>query len=143
MSWFRGATGPLALAVLVASGGCGSTTSPSATTYTETFTGTLSPGGTDYGPAGSPHHFTVHQAGNVDATLTSIQPLSTITLGLSLGVWDSTAQSCARQVWSDAAQINLTLAASVSVAGELCVGVYDVGNISSDTITYTVVVTHS
>src|SRR5229473_1628772 len=138
MSWFRNATGLVALAVLTASVGCGSsssssTTSPSATTYTETFSGSLTQGGIDFGTPDSYHHFTVHQAGNLDATLTSIQPLSTITLGLGLGVWDATGQTCSVQLQSNAAQINLTLAASVSVAGELCVEVYDVGNISTDT----------
>lgn len=139
--------GWVALAVLAASIGCGSssssTTSPSATTYTETFSGSLTQGGADYGPPDSPHHFTVHQAGNIDATLTDIQPLTSITLGLGLGLWDSTAQTCNLQLTSNAAKLNLTLAGSVSVAGELCVGVYDVGNISTDTITYTVKVNHS
>jgi hypothetical protein len=150
MSWFRNVMGLTGLAVLAASVACGSsssssTTTPSAVTYTETFSGSLTQGGVDYGPPDSPHHFTVHQAGNIDATLTDIQPLNTITLGLGLGIWDSTAQTCtlATAASSSAARLNLTLAASVNVAGELCVGVYDVGNISSDTVTYTVVVNHT
>jgi hypothetical protein len=148
MSWSRNVAGLTALAVLAASAGCGSsssssTTSPTATTYTETFNGSLTQGGADFGTPDAFHHFTIHQAGNLDATLTSIQPLSTITLGLGLGVWDSVGQTCSLQLQSNAAQLNLSLAASVSVAGELCVEVYDVGNISSDTVTYTVVVNHT
>src|SRR5437763_13514987 len=81
MSWFRNVGGFVSLAVLAASVACGgsstSTTAPSATVYTEVFSGTLIQGGTDFGPADSPHHFTAHQPGNVDATLTDIQPLST------------------------------------------------------------------
>jgi len=137
-----------AAAIVMASVGCGgssssSTTAPSATTYTDTFSGTLTQGGTDYGPVDSPNHFTVHQAGNIDATLTDIQPINTITLGLGLGVWDTTAQTCTLQLTSNAAKLNLTLAASVSVAGEFCVGVYDVGNIGSDTFTYKVTINHT
>jgi len=150
MRRLRMVAGMLALTVSFVSIGCGGSspststpTAPAPTTYTETFSGGLTQGGTDYGPADSPHHFTIHQAGNLDATLTDIQPLSTITLGLGLGVWDSTANTCTLQLTSNAARLNLTLAASVSVAGELCVGVFDVGNISTDTITYTVVINHT
>ncbi len=143
--------GTLALAVTVVSIGCGGSsggggttpTAPAPTVYTETFSGSLTQNGTDYGPPDAPHHFTIHQAGNIDATLTDIQPLSTITLGLGLGVWDSNASTCTLQLTSNAARLNLTLAASVSVAGEICVGVFDVGNISTDTITYTVVINHT
>ena len=151
----RSVAGLGALLVLLGSVACGSssssssTTSPSTTTYTETFSGTVIQGTTattpDIGPSDSPHHFTVHQPGNIDATLTDIQPLNTITLGLGLGVWDATGLTCtlATQVTSNSAKINLTLAASVSVAGELCVGVFDVGNIGDSPIAYTVVINHT
>jgi hypothetical protein len=160
----RKVAGSGALLVLLGSVACGSssssssTTGPSATTYTETFSGSLNQsagtsytdpttGGTyivDYGPPDTPHHFTVHQAGNIDATLTDIQPVNTVTLGLGLGVWDDAAQACNLQVSSPSAKLNLTLAASVSVAGELCVGVYDVQNLSSAiAVTYTVSVNHT
>jgi hypothetical protein len=164
MSWFRNVMGVAALAVLAVSVGCGSssssssTTTPSPVTYTETYSGSLAQGGStfftdpntgatyvvDYGTSDAPHHFTVHQAGNLDATLTDIQPVNSVTLGLGLGIWDSTAQSCSLQLTSSAAKLNLTLAASVSVAGELCVGVYDVQNLSSAiNVTYTVTINHT
>lgn len=148
MSGFRNVVGSGAVVAVLASVGCGgstaTTTGPSPTTYTETFSGTVTQNAIDYGPPDSPHHFTVHQAGNLDATLTDIQPLNTITLGLGLGVWDNTAQTCTVQLSSAAAKLNLTLSASVGVAGELCVGVSDVGNITADgVVTYTVTVTHT
>jgi hypothetical protein len=149
MSGFRNVVGSGAVVGVLALVGCGGTggggTAPSpATTYTETFSGTVTQNAIDYGPPDSPHHFTVHQAGNLDATLTDIQPLNTITLGLGLGVWDNTAQTCTVQLSSAAAKLNLTLSASVGVAGELCVGVSDVGNITADgVVTYTVTVTHT
>jgi hypothetical protein len=150
MSWFRNVSALTAVAALGASVACGgssssSTTAPSPTTYTEQFSGSLAQGGIDYGPADSPNHFTVHQPGNIDYTLTDIQPITTITLGFGLGIWDTTAQTCAlvSQVTSTAARLNQTLAASVTQAGELCVGVFDVGNIGSDTITYKVTINHT
>jgi hypothetical protein len=162
----RNVAGLGALLVLLGSVACGSssssssTTGPTPTTYTETFSGSLNQAtstfytdpnpttaGTyavDYGPSDAPHHFTVHQAGNIDATLTDIQPVNTVTLGLGLGVWDDTAQACNLQLSSGSAKLNLTLAASVSVAGEICVGVYDVQNLSSAlAVTYTVSVNHT
>ncbi len=105
--------------------------------------GSLTKGGTDYGLPDSPHHFTVSQAGNIDAVLTDIEP-SSITLGLGLGIWDSTTQTCTLWLRSNVATLNADLSATVATPGELCVGIYDVGNISpSDTYTYTVTITHT
>jgi hypothetical protein len=163
MRWFRNVRGVIALAVLAASVACGSssstTTGPTPVTYTETYSGSLTQAGStfftnpstlatyliDYGSSDAPHHFTVHVAGNLDATLTDIQPVNSVTLGLGLGVWDTTALTCSVQLYSDAARLNLTMAGNVTTAGELCVGVYDVQNLTSaiPTVTYTVVVNHT
>jgi hypothetical protein len=163
MRWFRNVGGVIALAVLAASVACGSssssTTTPTPVSYTESYSGSLTQAGStfftnpntgatylvDYGPPDSPHHFTAHQAGNLDATLTDIQPVNSVTLGLGIGIWDSVGQTCSLQLTSDAARLNLTLAANVSVAGELCIGVYDVQNLTAaiPTVTYTVVVNHT
>lgn len=134
-----------------ACGGSGSsaTTGPSPTVFSETFTGTVTQGMTrdvpDFGPPDVPHRFTIHQAGNLEATITAIGPLSTITLGLGFGVWDGTSQSCALplQIYSDSAKINQTLAASSNAAIDACVAIYDVGNVGDTPVTYTVVVTHT
>jgi hypothetical protein len=142
MSWPRNVGLVTAAGLLAASFGCGGSTSPSTTapslpTFVDVFTGTVAQGGIDA------HPFTVRAApGNIDAVITSIGPLSTITVGLGLGVWDATSQTCSLVVRSDTAKLNLTLQASVTSAGDICVGVYDVGNIT-DAITYTVQVTHT
>jgi hypothetical protein len=145
MNWLRNVGLITAAGLLAASFGCGgstsSTTAPSAPTFVEMFSGTVVQGSSD------PHAFTIRQAstsqpGNIDAVITSIGPLSTITVGLGLGVWDATAQSCSLQISSNAAKLNLTLSATISAPGDICVAVYDVGNIT-DTITYTVQVTHT
>jgi len=145
MSWFRSVGVVVALVVLVVSVGCGSsssssssTTAPSATTYTDTFSGNVATGGSNK----DSNKFTVHQAGNISATITKLSPLSTITIGLGLGVYDNTNNVCNLQLFADNAKLNQVLAASVSVAGDLCVGVYDVGNIV-DSVDFEVSVTHT
>jgi len=148
MSWFKTAAGAGLVALMSLSVACGggsssSSTSnaPSAVTFTDVFTGSLSQGGTSYGD-GSVNHFTIHQAGNISATITKLAPLGTITVGLGLGVYDAGTDSCTLQLFGDSAKLNLTLNASVQVAGELCVGVYDVGNVN-DPITYEVTIVHT
>jgi len=144
MNWFRSVGIVVALVVLAVSVGCGSssssssTTAPSATTYTDTFSGNVTTGGSNK----DTNKFTVHQAGNISATITKLSPLSTITIGLGLGVYDNTNNVCNLQLFADNAKLNQVLAASVSVAGDLCVGVYDVGNIT-DSVDFEVSVTHT
>ena len=147
MSWLRNIGGIGVVGVLVASVGCGSgssstSTAPSAATSTDVFTGTVLQGGVDYGGANNANHFTVHAAGNITATITSLAPLSTITIGLGLGVYDAATSTCSLQLFGDAAKLNLALSASVASGGELCVGVYDVGNVQIST-DYQVTVVHT
>jgi hypothetical protein len=135
-----------AMALLAMSTGCGgssssSTTAPSAVTFTDVFSGTVAQGSTSYG-TDNKNHFTVKQAGNISAAITKLSPLSTITVGLGLGVYDGATGTCGLQLFSDAAKLNLTLTASVGVGGELCVGVYDVGNIT-EPVDYEVTITHT
>jgi hypothetical protein len=145
MSWFRIAAYAAVAAILTVSIACGSTmtpaTAPSAVTYTDVFSGTLPQGGTSYGTDNG-NHFTVHQAGNLTATITKLSPLSTITVGLGIGVYDATSSTCALQLFADTAKLNLVLSANTSSGGELCVGLYDVGNVV-DPVDYEVSVTHT
>jgi hypothetical protein len=150
MSWFKSAVGAVAVLALAGTTACGgssssssNTTSPSAVTYTDVFTGTVQPipAGADYGQDNG-NHFTVHQAGNLSVSITKLSPLSTITVGLGIGVYDAGSASCAIQLTSDAAKLNLVLSASVSIPGELCVGIYDVGNLSGPS-DYEVTITHT
>ena len=151
MGWFTRVAAAAVLTILMGSVGCGGssssdssgTTTPSAVTYTDIFTGRVDPlpatanYGTDNG-----NHFTVHAAGNISVALTKLSPLSTVTLGLGLGVYDASTSTCSLQLTSDAAKLNLVLSASVGVAGEICVGVYDVGNLSAPS-DYEVTITHT
>ena len=135
------AAGMAALLVVTTSCG-GKGTAPSPSTFTETFTGTVTQGATSYGE-GNRNHFTVRQPGLISATLTRLSPTSSITIGLGLGVFNTSTSSCTLQNFADGAKLNLSLNSDASVAGEFCVGVYDVGNIQGTPIDYTVTVVHT
>jgi len=106
--------------------------SPSQTT-TETFTGTLTPGG------GQTHLFTTLGKGTIAATITAIGDDNTRILGLSLGNWSNNA--CQVAAANDSAIANFTMAASVTSAGNLCARVYDSRGIP-DATNYTLQVVH-
>ena len=109
-------------------------TTPSATTVTETFSGELTIGQTQV------HTFTV-KAGVVTATLTSLSPLSTAALGMSLGVWDGT--NCGITAINDASVVSSTVTGTAAQALTLCLRVYDVGNIpDGTTYSYTAAAVH-
>jgi len=109
-------------------------TPPAAPTITENFSGTLTVNG------GVSYPFVVGTSGSVTATLTSVSPDVEVPIGMSLGVWNTTTESCQVIISSD-----LTLQGNVIVgnarSGVLCVRVYDVGRLTAST-TYEVAVTH-
>jgi hypothetical protein len=125
-----------ALAALTACGGTTPTTPTPPTLVTDTFTGTLTQND------GITHQFTIGAAGTVTATLTSVGPDSTKTIGFSMGTLIGTV--CQAVLANDAAVQNNALTGSAQLGGTFCVRVYDVGSITADTgpFTYTVTVTH-
>jgi hypothetical protein len=129
------------VALALATAACGGSTStpttpsPAAPTTTETFTGTVLQNG------GNINTFTVAQAGQVTATLTSVAPLSTLALGFILGSYDGT--NCNPGYEDDNARQGDVLSGTTSATGTFCVRVFDVGNIAANsTVTYTVTVAH-
>ena len=131
------------LALVVA--GCdnssgGSTTAPTvaAPTTTETFTGTLAPQGLNS------HNFTLAAAGTVAITLTAAGPPATITVGLGVGVPNGPTCSLSLGAGSTvAAQASTTPHISgTSIAGGLCVAIYDIGNLLN-AVDYSITVIHS
>jgi hypothetical protein len=124
-------------ALAMATAGCGeSLTSQEfepSQTVTETFTGTLTPGG------GQTHLFTTLGKGVIAATITAIGDDNTRILGLSLGNWQNNA--CQISAANDSAIANFTMAASVTSAGNLCARVYDSRGIPDNT-DYTLQVVH-
>jgi hypothetical protein len=136
----------LALAVTGALGmaaGCGGSSSdaasvlaPTGTLVTETFSGTVQPGGLDFKP------FTITTGGTVNVTLVSAGPPPTITMGLGIGT--PGAGTCALlsgATTTAAASTTAQLNGSLN-AGSYCVEVLDVGN-AAGPIAYTLTVAHT
>jgi hypothetical protein len=126
---------PLALVAGACHGNTVTTpTLPSPTLVTETFTGTIGINGA------ATHPFTTTTTGTVTATLTNMAPDSTLTIGLSMGTWNGA--TCAIVLANDKAVRTSVVTGTVStIAGNLCVRIYDVGGISAPT-DYEVTVIH-
>jgi hypothetical protein len=102
---------------------------------TETFSGTLSASGA------ATHNFRATGAGTVTATLRTIGSDNTLVVGFSMGTWNGTA--CAAVLANDAATGNAVHTGTMTGAGDLCVRLYDVGNIAAGTSApYSIEVVH-
>jgi hypothetical protein len=133
----------LAVAVL-GTGACSNdtlsslTTPTTPTTFTDTFTGTLSKNGA------FTHSFTTATLGGVTVTILSLQPTSTQIVGLSLGVFTGSACSTSPATGgssSDTATTGSSISLNATAAGNLCVRLYDVGFVN-EPVLYTLQVTH-
>jgi hypothetical protein len=111
---------------------CSNSATPDAARMTETFTGVLSAGGA------ATHAFNVSQAGTLDATLTSISPQSTITVGF--GVGQVTTGGCSLISVTEGGRVGSDLSGPIN-PGSYCVTIYDVGNVQ-DSVSYTLTVVH-
>jgi hypothetical protein len=133
---------PVAALLLAASGllaACSSdTTTPVTPTnpVTETLTGTVAQNSSSVLP------FNATAAGTVTATLTTLAPLSSITVGFSLGTYSGT--TCQVVLDNPAGVQGSILSGNAATAGAFCVRVYDVGNITANApVSYTVTVVHN
>jgi hypothetical protein len=84
---------------------------------TETFTGTLTLNGADT------HPFSATRSGSVSASIASLAPDATVTVGLSLGTWNGAA--CSTVISNDSATVGTTVTGAADREGRLCVRVYD------------------
>jgi len=127
------------LATAIALAGCGDTPSPTAAspvTTTETFSSTVVKGGS------AVHSFSVSATGSVTVTLTSVSPLSTMSLGVGIGTWDGTTCGTSMSTNTDA-RSGATALTGTAATGSYCVRVYDSGNVPTDwTVEYTIEVVH-
>jgi len=124
-----------ALLLLSACGGNSSTTTtPTTPTTTDTFTGTLSQGGTVV------NTFTVTavSGGTVTFTLVALTPQSTITVGLGLGSPSTTG--CTLSSTQENVKVGTALSTTLT-GGTYCVALYDLGNLTA-TNNYTLTVLH-
>lgn len=136
------AGGLAALAAGVAACG-GSTTSstvaPSGTVVTQTFNGTINPGGV------AVYSFTVTTPGTVTVTMTSAGPPATITMGLGIGNPDTNGNCIFLSGGTTSAQANTTtpqLSGNLTSSGAYCVEIADIGN-AAGPITYSIAVSHT
>jgi hypothetical protein len=136
------------VALAAAVGGCGSsssssgltTTTPTPTVVTETFNGSIPQGGTAI------FNFTVPNSGyGLLAGYTAITPASVTALGMGIGAWDPSAQTCGlNQMQNDISRSGSTAISATAASGQYCVRVYDAGNIpgADVTATFTLQVQH-
>jgi hypothetical protein len=112
-------------------------TAPTGTVVTDTFNGTVQPGGA------SVNNFTVTVAGSVSVTLVSATPPATIAMGLGIGNPSATGTCSFLTNGTTVTQSGTVAQLSGTVAaGAYCVAVVDVGN-AAGPITYTVTVAHT
>jgi len=131
----------LAAGLALATAACDSTVevplepTPTPTIITENFSGDLVTGTI------SVHQFAAAK-GVATATLTSLSPLATAYVGMSLGVWDGNA--CSVVATNDAVNVGARVIGTATIDGvALCVRVYDIGNVPPEaTYSYTVTVAH-
>ncbi len=135
----------VAAVILVVSGCSGSSSSnsvvpsPSATSTTETFSGSIGQSGATI------YSFTVKNDGYVLlAGYTGISPASVTALGLGIGLWDATTSTCGLNVaQNDTSSLGSTAISATVGAGNYCLRVYAASNLSAGTTaSYTVQVVH-
>ena len=131
---------PLLVASLaLASCGGGTDTPTSAATpapeiKTETFTGTVSPSGTPY------HPFTVAAQGAITATLVSLSPQTTVTMGFGIGTVSNGSCALITGAYSESAKAGYALSGTIAT-GSYCVVLYDLGNLTAAN-DYVITVSH-
>lgn len=134
-------------AALAAAGGCHTTTInpvvPTGQTTTETTSSLLSPNGSNV------FSFVTQTGGNVAATLTTVGPDATQTIGFSLGTFNAVSNTCQVQFDNTAALQGAVFNTQASTVGSYCVRVYDNGSVATavangtaTAFTYTVTITH-
>jgi hypothetical protein len=102
---------------------------------TETFSGAISQNGVTI------QSFTTSRSGTVTATLKEVAPDSALVVGFSLGNWTGTA--CQVVLDNNAATGGAVLSGTIQGVGNLCLRMYDVGNIVAPTsANYTVEIVH-
>jgi hypothetical protein len=124
---------------VVAMFGCGDDETPTAptpttpATVTDTFTGTVNRNGA------ASHNFTLSTAGVVQATLKSLSPNPEIVVGFAVGTWSTSV--CNVVLVRDRAVQSTVIYGNVNAASDLCVRVYDVGNVV-EPVEYSIEVIH-
>ena len=101
---------------------------------TVTFSGTVVQSGVQL------HSFKTAGSGTVTATLKELTPNPDLVVGFSLG--NLSGETCQQVLVRDSAKVGDVLTGTMSGIGDLCVRIYDVGNIANTPSGYTVEVVH-
>ena len=128
-----------ALGALAAACGSSNTiTTPTPIQVTEVFSGPL------IGASAAVSTFTTLTGGTVTATLTTIGPDNTKTVGFSLGTFNTSLNTCTVILDNSAAPQAFAFTANTTSIGTYCVRVYDNGSVTADGVpyTYTITVVH-
>ena len=112
------------------------TPTPIGPTVTQTFTGTLTRNGA------VTHQFSSLSRGTVTATLTSVNPDTTLAISVSLGTWNVQTTTCQLILANDAATVGTGVVGSVSGVGDLCLRVSDPKGTLTTSQDYSVDVVH-
>jgi hypothetical protein len=127
----------VALATVVS--GCDEETTPTTPTpptmVTETFNGTLTINGAQT------HSFTTQSAGNLTATITTLAVESGVSVGISLGIFTPSTNTCQVVVDNGAASQTTRITGQVSSSGSYCVRIYDAGRLTASA-NYTIQLEH-
>lgn len=108
---------------------------PVPASISETFTGTLLVGSTNY------HQFKVNQAGELKASLTGIDPPAAV--HISVGTPSQATASCVPIAGMNVvAGPSAQLTGTATIAGQFCVSIADAGNLV-EPVMYTITVVHS
>jgi len=126
------AVGVCALLFLPACGGGTTTTTPTPVASTQTFSGTLQPGGS------ASFNFTVNVESTATLGITALAPQSTVTMGIGVGQF---ATTCTLFSSVENAKAGSTYPVDLT-PGAYCVEIYDLGNLTGPN-TYTLTVTHT
>ena len=117
MSYSRTLGVAASLAVLLAAAGCQEKQTPVEPDpvyplITESFSGTIEKDGRKGFP------FTVTNPGRINTSITSLSPVSTLTMGLGLGAWDATAETCTEQLQAqNGVRLNVVFGGDPPAAG--------------------------
>lgn len=137
MRHFVAASGLAALLAVVGCASPAAPTTPAPATVTDTFSSTLAQ------QSSNTHQFVVNATGQVTISLTSVSPLSTMSLGIGFMTSDGTNCLTTSSFNTDARADGVAALLGTAQKGNYCVRVYDNGNIPvSTTVNYTVTVEH-
>jgi hypothetical protein len=127
----------LALAVSACGGSntTGTVSTPTTTRTTDTFSGTVQVGASNF------HSFPVSQTGTTDVTLTAASPPANVAMGLAIGTTGDGNCTPLAGASSTVVAGSTPQVTGLTTAGTLCVQIRDVGQATAP-VSYTVTVTH-